>query len=96
MIASYFPSLTLRTYGKSNNYSYIIIVVYMSSCIACLVILSHFLFVCIFKSHAFPVLHSLVCHLSLCSLSVCMSLCTLNKIFTSVTVLARIDLPLAS
>ena len=74
--------------------------VYMSSCIACLVILSHFLFVCIFKSHAFPVLHSLqyslVCHLSLCSLSVCMSLCTLNKIFTSVTVLARIDLPLAS
>ena len=58
--------------------------------------ISHFLCVCIFKSHAFPVLHSLVCHLS-CALYVYVCSCALlNKIFTSVTVLARIDLPLAS
>ena len=55
--------------------------VYFVILYAYLVIISHFLFVCIlFKSHAFPVLrglqYSLVCHLSLCSLSVCMSLCT--------------------
>ena len=59
--------------------------------------ISHFLCVCIFKSHAFPVLDtSLVCHLS-CALYVYVcSGALLNKIFASVTVLARIDLPLAS
>ena len=75
--------------------------VYFVILYACLVILSHFLFVCIFKLHAFPVLHSpqysLVCHLCFV-LSICMYVLVhfSNKIFTSVTVLARIDLPLAS
>ena len=74
---------------------YIFVILY-----ACLVIISHFLFVCIFKSHAFPVLHSLqyslVCHLS-CALYLYVCPCALlNKTFTSVIVLARIDLPLAS
>ena len=77
--------------------------VYLSSCIACLVILSHFLSVCIFKYHAFPVLHSLQSTVQsslsalFCALYLYVCPCALlNKIFTSVTVLARIDLPLAS
>ena len=52
----------------------------------------------IFESLVLPVLHSLdsLSSLSFVLYNVCMSLSIFNKRYTSVTVLARVDLPLAS